>query len=399
MKILFVNKFLHPNGGSETYIFKLGDCLKKNGHKVQYFGMDHEGRCVGNSIGVYTSDPDFYTSNLFSQIKYAFNSIYSIESRRKIRLVLDDFKPDIVHLNNFNYQLTPSIILEIVKWRKESSKFCRIVATAHDCQLVCPNHRLTNPNTNEPCEKCLNKKYINCTFGKCIHGSVLKSFIGSLEAYFWNKIRVYKYIDKIICPSIYLKSKLDTNSLLKKKTVVLRNFIEKTQYKKTIKKDFVLYFGRFSTEKGINTLLKAVALCPNIQFVFAGSGPLEKSLEQFDNIKNVGFLSGKDLDILIREARFSLCPSEVNENCPFSVMESEVRGTPVIGANVGGIPELIEDGINGRLFPRKDSKKLAEIISELWSNQNIICEYIEECKKIKYDDLDCYYNKLMKIYT
>ena len=48
MKILFVNKFLHPNGGSETYIFKLGDYLKSIGNEVQYFGMEHEGRCVSN---------------------------------------------------------------------------------------------------------------------------------------------------------------------------------------------------------------------------------------------------------------------------------------------------------------------------------------------------------------
>ena len=60
MKILMVNKFLHPNGGSETYIFKLGEALVKLGHEVQYFGMEHEGRCVGNRANAYTSDMDFH---------------------------------------------------------------------------------------------------------------------------------------------------------------------------------------------------------------------------------------------------------------------------------------------------------------------------------------------------
>ena len=113
MKILMVNKFLYPNGGSETYIFKLGEYLIQQGHEVQYFGMEHKGRCVGNAINAYTSDMDFHNTFKLKKLIYSIKTIYSIEARKKIRLVLDDFKPDIVHLNNFNYQLTPSIILEI----------------------------------------------------------------------------------------------------------------------------------------------------------------------------------------------------------------------------------------------------------------------------------------------
>ena len=151
MNILLVNKFLHPNGGSETYVFQLGSYLKSIGHEVQYFGMDHPDRCVGNSSDSYTSNMDFHSCSGFSKISYAFRTIYSREARRKIRTVLDDFQPDVVHINNFNYQLTPSIIVEVMKWKKERSRNCRIVYTAHDFQLVCPNHQLFNPNTGKIC--------------------------------------------------------------------------------------------------------------------------------------------------------------------------------------------------------------------------------------------------------
>ena len=150
MKVLMINKFLYPNGGSETYIFKIGECLEKNGHEVQYFGMEHSGRCVGNRVNAYTSDMDFHGGSIFSKLTYPIKTIYSSEARKQIRKVLDDFKPDICHINNFNYQLTPSIILEIRKWNKN----CSIIFTAHDYQLVCPNHMLNNPNTHENCEKC-----------------------------------------------------------------------------------------------------------------------------------------------------------------------------------------------------------------------------------------------------
>ena len=122
MRILMVNKFLYPNGGSETYMFQLGEYLAQNGNSVQYFGMEHPERCVGNAAEAYTSTMDFHESSGLSKISYAFKTIYSTEARRKIRLVLDDFKPEVVHLNNFNYQLTPSIIVEIMKWKEETGQ-------------------------------------------------------------------------------------------------------------------------------------------------------------------------------------------------------------------------------------------------------------------------------------
>ncbi|MDE5680517.1 MAG: glycosyltransferase, partial [Lachnospiraceae bacterium] len=147
MKILMVNKFLYPNGGSETYIFELGKELTRQGHQVEYFGMEHENRIVGNHAESYTSNMDFHTGKL-QKLMYPFKIIYSCEARKKIRAVLRDFKPDIVHLNNFNYQLTPSIIYEIKAHK------IPIVFTAHDYQLVCPNHMMINGRTGKNCEKC-----------------------------------------------------------------------------------------------------------------------------------------------------------------------------------------------------------------------------------------------------
>ena len=161
MRVLIINKFLYPNGGSETYIFKLGEALEQHGHEVQYFGMEHEGRCVGNRVNAYTSDMDFHGGSKLSKLTYPIKTIYSKEARVQLRKVLDEFKPDVCHLNNFNYQLTPSIILEIVKWRKETGRDCKIIFTAHDYQLVCPNHQLKNPITHENCEKCLGGHFMN----------------------------------------------------------------------------------------------------------------------------------------------------------------------------------------------------------------------------------------------
>lgn len=398
MRILLINKFLHPNGGSETYIFKLGEHLQKKGHEVQYFGMEHPERCVGNHIDSYTENMDFHNGNIFSKITYPIKTIYSKEARKKLRLVLDDFKPDVCHLNNFNYQLTPSIILEIVKWRNDNNRECKIIYTAHDYKLVCPNYMLNNPVTHKNCEKCLNGHYINCFKNKCIHSSYAKSLIGALEAEFWKSKKVYKYIDTIICCSDFMKQKLDSNPLFVNKTIVMHNFATKIEWKEVLKKDYIVYFGRFSEEKGINTLLEVCKSLPNIQFVFAGTGPLENRINQIKNIKNVGFKSGNDLEKLIREARFSVYPSEWYENCPFSVIESQMYGTPVIGANIGGIPELIQINQTGELFKSGNTDDLKDKINKLWNNKGLCEKYSHNCKNTKFDTIESYYKKLMKIY-
>ena len=393
-----INKFLYPNGGSETYIFKLGEYLKSKGHQVEYFGMEHEGRIVGNRVDAYTSDMDFHGGSKLSKLTYPIKTIYSKEARRQIRKVLDDFKPDVCHLNNFNYQLTPSIILEIVKWRKQSNRKCKIVYTAHDYQLVCPNHMCNNHSQN--CEKCLHGSFFSCTKNKCIHGSLAKSFVGTCEASFWKLNGAYKYIDKIICCSDFMKTKLDTNKLFSGRTLTMHNFIDKVDISKNAdKKDYVIYFGRYSDEKGVSTLIDVCKDLPEIKFIFAGTGPLEQKLSGVDNITNVGFKTGDELKELVSKALFSIYPSQWYENCPFSVMESQMYMTPVLGADIGGIPELIKDGVTGELFESGNAVQLKEKIEKLYLDKAVLKSYAENCSNVKFDDVEQYAKKLMKVYS
>ena len=398
MKVLLINKFLHPNGGSETYVFKLGEYLQAQGHEVQYFGMEHEGRIVGNRVNAYTADMDFHGGSKLAKLTYPIKTIYSSEARKKIRLVLEDFQPDVCHLNNFNYQLTPSILLEIRKWEKKSGHKCKILYTAHDYQLVCPNHMCNNPNSLENCEKCLQGSFWNCTKGRCIHGSLAKSLVGTAEALFWKWMGVYKKLDKVICCSHFMKSKIDTNPVLAGKSVAMHNFIAPVEKKTVEKKDYVLYFGRFSQEKGIKTMIQVAQSLPEIPFVFAGTGPLESKIAQASNIKNVGFQSGEALADLIRDARFTVYPSEWYENCPFSVMESQMYGTPVLGADIGGIPELIQDGETGELFESENIYELKGKIESLWANREKTLRYTAQCENVRFASIAEYCDELLKLY-
>lgn len=399
MKILMVNKFLHPAGGAETYVFKLGEYLKSQGDEVEYFGMYHPDNIVGNRWNLYTGSMDFHKKGFLSYFTNPLKIVYSVEAKKKIGKILDVFQPDVVHINNFNYQLTPSILLAVKEYRRKCRKKVKVIYTAHDSQLVCPNHYMYRPQFRQTCEKCLNGGgFVNCIRGKCIHNSFLKSVLGTLEAVYWNKRNVYENIDLIVCPSTFMKEKLDTNPLFAKITVMLRNFVEPIVSKQSQKGKYILYFGRYSEEKGIRTLLEVCRRLQQIPFVFAGSGPMEHLIDGINNVKNVGFLKGQSLEDTIQGARFSVCPSECNENCPFSVMESMMNGTPVLGCDRGGVPELIEDGKTGWLFPVGDAKVLEEKIEYIWnSNEPELFE--EACRAKKFDTLEQYGEKMRKIYS
>lgn len=396
-RVLIVNKFLYPNGGSETYIFQLGKELQRRGCEVQYFGMKDERNIVGNSVNSYTSNMNFHTGKV-DKLLYPFKIIYSIEAKKALRKVLDDFQPDVVHLNNFNFQLTPSIIYEVKSYEKKAGKKVKILFTAHDYQLVCPNHMMRTVKTNQNCSKCSNGNYLNCIKEKCIHGSTVKSVLGAVEGWVYRFLKAYQYIDTVICPSRFLQEKMEKHPYLKGKTMVMQNFsiVEDGNMGDDIQKeDYIVYFGRYSKEKGIETLLKVCEMLPEIPFVFAGKGPLEEQVNQVKNIENKGFLSGKDLEEVIRKARFSVYPSEWYENCPFSIMESIQYGTPVLGAAIGGIPELIEAGETGELFESGNVKELTRKIKSLWKNKEQLLGYSINCKEKQYISLKEYTDKIL----
>lgn len=396
MKILMVNKFLYPKGGAETYTLKLGQELEKRGNEVQYFGMYDEKNTVGNKLNLYTQNMDFHTNKL-KKITYPFKIIYSFDAKRKMKKIISDFKPDIIHLNNINFQLTPSIIDIAYKMKVP------IVQTVHDYQMVCPNHFLYNWKEKKICEKCIKGSKWNCTKYNCIHNSKAKSILGSIEGIIYSKIlKSYSKVNLYICPSKFLEEELLKNDVFKGKTVSICNFIELNKNSEITKKeDYVLYFGRLAEEKGLIELIEAMKKLPNIKLKIAGTGPLEKIIKSESNIEYVGFKTGDELKELIAKAKFAIYPSVWFENCPLSILEAESYGTPVITANYGGMKELVENNETGILINEINPENLRKIIEELYNDDNKIRYMSKNCidKRKKMITLQQYTNKLEELYT
>lgn len=371
MNILSINKFYWDKGGSEAVYFGETSLLENHGHTVIPFSMEDEKNKPSEYSKYFVSNINYETASRFEKIVAASRIIYSFEARRKISELLKDTYIDIAHFHIFQHQISPSVFAPLKKAR------IPIILTLHDLKPMCPNYQMyTHGHT---CEKCKGHKYYNCFLNSCTKGSRAKSLINTIEMYFHHAMGYYRNdVDRYIAVSNFFKDKMTEYGLNNDNIDYLPNFIDVNRFKyNPIDNNYALFLGRLSSEKGVDILLEACRQTPEIPLVIAGTGPKEEELKRIakdnriENVTFVGFKSGDELLKLITEASFSILPSQVYENCPISILESLAVGTPVIGANIGGIPELIEENIDGCTFNATDPASLAGKMRKLWKDSDL----------------------------
>ena len=398
MKVLLVNKFHWLKGGSEKYYFELAELLKEHGHEVAFFSMFDDKNIKTNSKEFFVNKIDLNTGNKLK----ALDVIYSKDNYKKMIEAIDDFKPDIIHLNNFQRQLSASII------KACNDKKVPIVFTAHDVQAICPAITMLD-NQKNICEKCMKGKYINCIKKKCNKGSTLKSIIGALEGKYYRNTKIYsKKIDYIVTPSEFYRKKFIEDGIPENKIKAIHNFIKLEDYNiKTQDDGYALYFGRLSEEKGVLNLIKAFSKLKEGTLHIAGEGPEKENIEKIikenslqERVKLLGFLNEQDMKEEIRKCKFVVVPSIWYENCPYSVMESLAIGKPVVGAEIGGIPELVKNNRNGFTYKYNDIDELSNRMNKLFENKELSKEYVKNAKEDANNlyGKENYYNLILNVY-
>lgn len=390
MRILLVNKYFYRKGGAETYFFALSEGLRALGHDVAFFSMQHPNNESSYWSKYFVSEKDYVGDiSAFKKVQEASTLIYSFEARRKFEALLEEFKPDVIHMNNVHRQLTLSI-LDAPYLKKHHVP---VVYTAHDYILLCPAYTMVN-GRGEVCDACLDKHFIHATKNVCVKGSRAKSALATMEAEFLKFHHAYSKINLIIAPSQFMKSKLDEGGFASK-TVAMQNFLTDSQMAMGTRvanthkfedaqagaRPYFLFFGRLSKEKGILTLVKAFLQAAGLgkgagsetgtgaghnevlpdtwDLRIVGDGPEREVIEQLiasagpqavSRIHLLGYKNGEDLQREVGNARFSVLSSEWRENMPYSGLESLAAKTPVIGAQIGGIPELVVEDETGFAF-------------------------------------------------
>lgn len=405
MKICLVNKFHYIKGGSETYYFGLADLLKKHGHEVIFFSMKDEKNFPCEQEKYFVENVDFNAKmNPFQLAKTSLKMLYSFEAKKKFKQLIEDEHPDIIHLNIFQSQLTGSIV-DVAK-----DYNIPIVYTAHDLKTVCPTYLMMNHGVI--CDKCIHGNYFNCIRSSCMKDSKAKSTLAAIEAETYRILHTYKKIDAIIAPSQHHKRRIMEGKVTNCPIYHVPNFLpSNTEYQSVNNQgDYLLYFGRLSVEKGVQTLLKAYAKS-NIQkpLYVVGTGPEENNLIQLakklmvnERIKFLGFKKGQELKDVVANSAFVVLPSECCENAPYSIMEAQAIGRPVIVSENGGLPELVEEGVTGFVAKSKNVDDLADKLIKAINKDDWDHEKIVEFAKNKYSaenylkQIEECYNRLLK---
>lgn len=399
MKILLINNCHFKRGGADIVYFNTGELLKQKGHEVFYFSSYNDKNQSYSHDKYFSPQTDYRKASFIKKIAsipdFIFNRKASILLEKHIR----EIKPDIAHIHLFMGGLSSSI-LTILRKNK-----IPIIHTVHDYRLICPAYLMLNGN-NEICEDCADKSYYKCIKNRCSENKLTQSSILALDAYFRKYfIKPKNYINRFIFVSKFILNKhQEFDSDYKHKSELIYNFIPDLDKiaKSNTKGDYILYYGRLSKEKGIPTLIQAVEKC-KISLKVIGTGALYNSSNEFQSefVTFLGYKTGNELWDLVKNASFVIVPSEWYENNPMTILEAYSLGKPVIGAQIGGIPEILIDGETGFLFKSGDIESLKETI--LKSQQITNDEYLRMSNNTRSfaEDHFCpekHYNKLISIY-
>jgi glycosyltransferase involved in cell wall biosynthesis len=368
MRILLVNKYHYLRSGTERYLFNLKRLLESRGHTVEAFAMRHP----RNEPATYATDfapcVEFHEVAGLARLPAAVRVLWYPRAARLCARVLDDFRPDIVHVFNVYHQLSPSVLPPITRRRVP------IVQTLNDYKLICPNYSLYTEGA--PCLRCRNRRYLQAVRHRCLDGSRGWSALAALEMTLHKALRVYeRHVARFIAPSAYVEATVTAFGVPASQVVEIPYFLFPGDHAVSPEDDgYCAYVGRLVPSKGLVTLLRAMREATAVRLVIAGEGPQRPELERLTaawgltNVRFAGYLSGAALAATLAGARFTVVPSEWPEVFGQSITESFAAGKPVIGARIGGIPEVIEPEADGLLFTPGAASELAACLRQLWAS-------------------------------
>lgn len=367
--LLSVNNYYYYRGGAETVFLEHNRMFEECGWRVVPFAMHHPRNLATPWSKYFIEQIEFGERySLRERLVRVPKVIYSVEARRNLAGLLDEVRPDVCHAHNIYHHLSPSILSLL------HDRGVPTVMTLHDLKIACPAYNMLAPDGI--CERCRGGKLHNVLLNRCIKGSAALSAVIMLEATLHRFLGTYRNcVDRFVVPSRFYIDKLVQWNMPLSMFRYVPNFVDAPRYAPQYAPgDSFLYFGRLSREKGVATLLRAASLARK-KVCIVGTGPQSEELQKLAAELQVdadfrGYLTGEPLHAAIKQARAVVLPSEWYENAPMSVLEAYALGKPVIGAAIGGIPELIQEGATGMSFASGDAAALARTMENLAGMRN-----------------------------
>ncbi len=349
MRILHVNKFFDLRGGAEAYLHRVMSHQADRGHDVHALSTSAPSNLPSPDEKYFVHRFDYSkTEGWKEDARKAASFVWNREAARAMDEMLRDIRPDIVHLHSVYHHLSTSILKPI------RDAHVRCVQTLHDLKLACPNYSMFTQGA--VCERCKGGCYWNAVSHSCLFPSFAANTLGACEMAMTKMSHAYETsVHRFIAPSEFLRTKMVEWGEPASKFTVVRNPADVAVHQSPRGGGYVLGIGRLTIAKGFETLVRAAARIPTLALRIAGTGPDEERLKHVarsigaSNVTFLGFVMPDALADLRARAEAVAVPSVCYENCPLSVLEALGDGIPVLASNIGGIPEIIDDGREGLL--------------------------------------------------
>jgi glycosyltransferase involved in cell wall biosynthesis len=349
MKILHVNKFFDRRDGVDIYLDQLMHHQAERGHEVHILATRAPSNIPTPDVNYFVHRFDYAKSEgIGADVKKASAFLWNREAMRAMDRVLREIRPDIVHLHNIYHHLSTSILAPI------RLSGIRCVQTLHDWKLACPNYSMFTQGS--VCERCKGGRYWNAVTHGCLFPSLPANTLGACEMALTKMNQAYeKTVYRFIAPSDFLRTKMIEWGEPASKFTLVRNPGEVAANPSPRGGGYLLGVGRLAVTKGFETLITAAARIPTISIRIAGTGPDEERLKHLarslgaTNVSFLGFVHPTTLADLRTHADAVVVPSVWYENCPLVILEALGDGIPVLASDIGGIPELVTDGVEGLL--------------------------------------------------
>lgn len=374
MKILAIHNFHRKGSASgDDQVYKSETVLlEKHGHEVIRYSVDND---------------SFDEAGALKKVRATLGMLWSFENYKNVKNIIQDTKPDIVHVHTFFPLLSPSVLY--------AAKRCgvKVVATLHDTRFICPC--ATSLRGTELCNECGDGRYYRMFKHRCFKGSRLQSFIVA-GIFKYHRIRrsFYKQIDKYICLNENQITLLKSIGFDEKKIIKKYNFVPDAEANlKPMKLDdlperYVVFYGRIGVEKGVQILMKVWEQLPDIPLVVMGGGPLEEEFaawaKEKENVHFLGYTQHDKCLAIVKAGEFVVFPSIWYEGCSMVEIETESLGNALIATDLGFSVEAIQNGVNGYKIPLNDVDEFVAKIRELWK-QPELCKQLGENARADYE--------------
>jgi glycosyltransferase involved in cell wall biosynthesis len=359
--LLSINNYFYRRDAADALYFEHNRLFAGSGWNVVPFSMHHPLNAASAWSRHFVDELELGRDySLLQKAARVPKVIYSLEARRKIRRVLGEARPDIAHCHNIYHHLSPSILGSLQRHRVPT------VMTLHDFKIACPAYHMFDGR--QPCEKCRGGKVHNVLTNRCIKGSLALSAVVMTEALVQSALRSYaSSIDRFVSPCRFYIDKLVEWGWPRQRFVHVPHFVDEASFRPRYEPGrAILYFGPLAPEKGVTKLVEAAAASKTAVRI-AGEGVLAEPLRDLASrlgadVTFLGELEGEARIAEIQAARATVLPAEWYESTPLSVLESYALGKPAIGADIGGIPELIRHDVTGWTFRAGSVDALASVL-------------------------------------